>query len=431
MTDERAAADRRRERVVLAALAAVQFVNIVDFMIVMPLGPRLMRDLGIGAPEFSIVVSSYTVAAGVAGVLLSPLLDRVGRRSAFVLLFAGFLVGTLLCGLASTYPLLVAARVATGACGGVLGGVAFAILGDVFPDERRGQATGVLMSAFALASVAGVPLGLLLGTRFGWQTPFLALAGLGLPVLAVAVVALPPLTGHVSSGGGGQPLRRTVETFARPDHLAGFALTAALMLGGFAVVPYVSAYLVGNAGVTESQLPLVYVAGGAVTLVGAPLVGRLADRHGKLVVFRIAAPASAVVMLGVTVLPAVGVAVAAAAVAALMLVNTARMVAATALIVGSVAPERRGGFLGANSAVQHAASGLGAVLAGQAITVADDGRLEGYSLVGAAAAVVTLLSLPLAARLRPAGPAVDTAPPFSLAAAAEATCDADLASDIA
>ncbi len=426
-----ASTDRRREGVILAALAAVQFVNIVDFVIVMPLGPTLMRSLGVGASEFSVIVSAYTIAAGIAGVLLSPLLDRVGRRAAFLTLFAGFLVGTLLCGLVSTYPLLVAARIATGAFGGVIGGVAFAILGDVFPEERRGRATGVLMSAFAMASVAGVPLGLVLGTRFGWQTPFLALAALGLPVFAVAALTLPPLTDHVARGPGGvplrdKPLRRTVETFVRPDHLAGFALTAVLMLGGFAVVPYISAYLLGNAGVTEAELPLVYVAGGAVTLVGSPLVGRLADKYGKLRAFRFAAPASALVMCGMTVLPRVGVAVAAVAVAMLMLVNTARMVAAMALMVGSVAPERRGGFLSANSAVQHAASGLGALLAGQVVTVADDGRLERFGVVGIAAAVVTLLSLPLAARLRAAGPSAPADPALSLAAAAEATCDAEV-----
>ena len=154
---------RRRERLVLLVLAAVQFTSIVDFMVVMPLGPQLARDLGLSPARFSLIVSSYTYSAGLAGLLASVLLDRHARRPAFLALFAGFLAGTLACGLAPTYGWLLAARVLTGAFGGVLGGLAMAVGGDVFPESRRGAATGTLMSAFALASVAGVPAGLALG----------------------------------------------------------------------------------------------------------------------------------------------------------------------------------------------------------------------------------------------------------------------------
>lgn len=173
---------RRTERIVLFVLAAVQFTSIVDFMVVMPLGPQLMRSLEIGPAEFGLIVSSYTFAAGVAGLVASSIVDRFSRRTAFLTLYAGFLIGTLLCALAPTYQLLVAARVLTGAFGGVLGGMAMAIIGDVFPEERRGRATGSLMSAFALASVFGVPFGLYLGMTFEWHAPFLALVALGISV---------------------------------------------------------------------------------------------------------------------------------------------------------------------------------------------------------------------------------------------------------
>src|SRR5437016_3527753 len=151
----RAAKRRGLERVVILTLAAVQFTSIVDFMVVMPLGPQLMRTLQIDPARFGLVVSSYTFAAGVAGLVASSLVDRFGRKAAFLSLYAGFLVGTLLCGLAPSYAALLAARVVTGAFGGILGGMALAIIGDVFPEERRGAATGSLMSAFALASTVG------------------------------------------------------------------------------------------------------------------------------------------------------------------------------------------------------------------------------------------------------------------------------------
>ncbi len=177
---------RRRERLIVFILAAVQFTTIVDFMIVMPLGPQLMRTLAITPAQFGLVVSSYTFAAGVAGLVASAIVDRFSRRTTFLVLYAGFLLGTLCLAFAPTYHWLAAARVVTGAFGGILGGVSLAIIGDVFPEERRGRATGSLMTGFALASVAGVPFGLYLGTEYGWHVPFVALAIGGSPVLCLA-----------------------------------------------------------------------------------------------------------------------------------------------------------------------------------------------------------------------------------------------------
>ena len=129
------------------------------------------------------IVAAYTYAAGLAGLVATMVIDRFPRRTAFLSIFAGFIVGTFACGLSNSYVTLLVARFLTGAFGGILGGIALAIIGDVFPENRRGTATGLLMSAFAIASVAGVPLGLMLGlSRYGWQSPFLALASLCVPI---------------------------------------------------------------------------------------------------------------------------------------------------------------------------------------------------------------------------------------------------------
>ncbi len=205
------------ERIVLASLAAVQFVSIVDFVILMPLGPQLMRSLEIGPAQFGLVVSAYTIAAGLSGLAFSPLLDRVGRRAGFLGLYAAFLVGTFLCGFSPGYRTLLVARAITGAFGGVLGGMALTIVGDVFPEERRGRATGVLMSAFAVASVVGIPLGLWLGNHFGWRAPFLTLAAVGCPVLAVAAFALPPLREHLAGSASKGRLCGCSDVFLRQN----------------------------------------------------------------------------------------------------------------------------------------------------------------------------------------------------------------------
>lgn len=414
---------KRRELLILLILAAVQFTTIVDFMIVMPLGPQLMRTLHIDPTEFGMIVSSYTFAAGAAGLVASAIVDRFARRTAFITLYAGFLLGTLLCGLAPTYLTLLFARIATGAFGGVLGGMAMTIIGDVFPEHRRGRATGSLMSGFAFASVAGVPLGLYLGTKFGWHIPFFALVLGGLPALVLAPFVLPPMNGHVGKAHA-HPIRSIVEIFTQANHLNAFALIITLMIGGFTVFPYLSTYLVENVGMTEEQLPWIYMVGGALTLVGSPVIGRLADRYGKMRVYRIIAPFSALLLLLVTHLPPVHVAVAVTVFGTLMVCNVGRMIAAMALVTGSVEPRRRGGFLSANSSVQHVASGIGSSIGGLIITQSSDGTILRFGMVGWIAFTATMFSMWLIGRIRIFDPQQVSAEKLSLAAAAEASVDA-------
>lgn len=414
---------RYRERLILFILSAVQFTTIVDFMIVMPLGPQLMRDLEINPSQFGLIVSSYTFAAGAAGLIASSIVDRFARRATFLILYSGFLLGTLLCAMAPTYATLVGARIATGAFGGVLGGMAMTIIGDVFPEERRGRATGSLMSGFAFASVAGVPLGLFLGTTYGWHVPFYALVVAGIPILFLTPLAMPPLNDHVNRTHP-HPIRSLLETFSHVNHLNAFALTIALMIGSFSVFPYVSAYFVSNVGMTEDQLPIIYVVGGGLTLFAAPIVGRWTDQYGKLMIYRMIAPCSALLLLAITHLPHVPVAIAVIVFGALMVSNVGRMIAAMAMITGSVEPRRRGGFMSANSSIQHIASGIAAYVGGEVITQATDGRIEGFGRVGWIAAIATMTTLWLAGRVRASETSPVAAEDISMAAAAEASVDA-------
>jgi MFS transporter, DHA1 family, inner membrane transport protein len=389
-----------REGVILFTLAALQVIGIVDFMIIMPLGPQLLEALGIDAMQFSWTVSAYTLAAGIAGFLAAPVLDRVDRKSAYLALSIGLLVSTMACGLATSYPLLLAMRCAAGAFGGLHGAVSLAIVADVFPVEKRGRATSVLMSAFAVASVVGMPIGIALGTRYGWQMPFFALTALGLPLVGMAAWTWPPLAGHLGAARR-HPVVELVDTLTVPAHQWAFTLIAMLMFGAFAVIPYISTALVANVGVTAAQLPIVYVVGGLLTLASTPAVGRLVDLYGAFPVFARVVPLSAVMMLVMTHLPAVGLAVAAPVVAVLMASNAGRMVSAMSLIMASIEPRRRGGFMSVNSSVQHIASGLGTMCAGL-IVEGDAGEpLQHLGTVGILAATITLASLVIARRVRP------------------------------
>lgn len=421
--EKSAEAVRRRERVVLFVLATVQFTSIVDFMLVMPLGPQLMERLRLSTTQFGLIVSSYTFSAGVAGLFAASFIERFGRKSAFLTIFVGFLVGTLCCGLAWSYPTLLAARVLTGAFGGVLGGMALAIITDVFPGHRHGEATGALMSAFSAASVFGVPFGLTIGVAYGWQKPFLILAGLGTIVLVVAVRALPPLREHLAHRREVHPIREIWTTLTLPNHVRALALVSAMMLAGFLVVPFLATYMVKNAGMGESRLALGYIVGGLLTIVSSPVIGRLADRLGRLRVFLVVAPFSALMMVVSTSLPRVPLAVAIAVMGLFMVGMAGRMVPAMAMIMGSIDPRRRGSFMSVHSSFQHISAALGSFLGGLIVAEASDGSLVDFWRAGWAAVGFTAVSLVLATRLRPLPMARPMTAGMSLGAADQAMGD--------
>ncbi|HEU0015122.1 MAG TPA: MFS transporter [Longimicrobium sp.] len=392
----------RREWLLLAVLTAVQFCHVLDFVLVMPLGPMLMRSLEIGPRQFGMLVSAYTFSAAVSGLLAAAFMDRFDRKRMLLGLLAGFGIGTLLCGLTGQYAFLVAARVVAGAFGGVMAGVVFAVIGDQFRPERRGTATGIVMASFSAASVLGLPFGLSLAEHSGWQTPFLLLAAITVLVLVFGIFALPPMRAHVAPVRDTGAFRGLWDVAREPRHLLAFGFTTAIMFSAFTVTPFLSPYLTRNVGVAETHLDLVYLAGGLATLVTGPVIGRLADRYGHARVFFAAALVSVLPMLAVTNLPPAPLAVVLAITSLMMVMGSGRMISATALLTGVVDPRRRGSFMSLNASVQQGAAGLATLVGGLVIGDAADGRLTGYPLVGALAIGATGLTLYLVTRLRPA-----------------------------
>jgi MFS transporter, DHA1 family, inner membrane transport protein len=388
-----------REGPLLAVLAVVQFTTMLDFLIMMPLGPQYMRVFGITPAQFGTIVSSYAISAGIAGLISGTLLDRFDRRTAMLFLYAGFGVATFLCAIAPGYYTLTAARALAGAFGGVCGAVIMAIVGDVVPDFRRGRAMGIIMSSFSLASVLGVPIGLYLANTFSWHAPFFLLAAASLPVLAGAYWLTPSIAPKPS--GKETPLRHLAAIMNDRGHLMAFAFMAAVTLTGFLVIPYISPYLVKNVGLRETELPYIYLCGGLCTIFTMNIIGRLSDRFGKRLMFTVMVLCAAGVTLLLTHLPPVRTALAVATGSLFMICMSGRFVPAMALMTSAVAQHMRGGFMGVSSAVQHLASGLGSFIGGLVLVETSSGRLKGYGSVGWISAGVALVSLALCFLLPP------------------------------
>src|SRR4051812_40771179 len=240
----------------------------------MPLGPQYMRVFGISPAQFGVIVSSYAISAGISGLAAGFFLDRFDRKRALLALYAGFALGTLFCALAKTYPLLVAARALAGAFGGVTGALILTVVGDVIPEHRRGAAMGMVMSAFSLANICGVPLGLVLASSFNWHVPFFALAGLSVVILAILSGVMPSLRTHLAHLSEEPPTARMLAILSGPAHLKAFLFMGMLTFTGFVVFPYMPKYLVANAGLTEKQLPWIYICGGAFTMFSMNWIGR-------------------------------------------------------------------------------------------------------------------------------------------------------------
>ena len=394
----------KRERWLLLTLASIQFTSVLDFMIMMPLGPQLTELFGISASEFGFLVSAYTFSAGLSGLLAATYIDRFGRKRMMLTLYPLFGAAALACSFAPTFAWLMMARVASGFFGGVLMALSQTIVAEVIPFERRGRAMGVVMTSFSVATVAGVPLALFLASHFNWHAPFLAIA-LMVSVCALgAAKTLPSLKGHLASHPVGDSAPNMLANLrlvlVDPNHLRAYAMSASMVFAGFAVIPYIALYLQGNAGFKPEQIPYVYLTGGICTLISARLIGHWSDRAGKAYVFRRLALLMPLPLLAMTFsadLPMVGVLLVSSV---LFVVMSGRMIPGMALIGAAADPRRRGSFMTLNSAVQSLAMGLAALVGGQILGRDGNGHLTHYWIAALLGGGASLLSFVLASKLR-------------------------------
>ena len=389
------------ERTLVLVLAAIQFTHIMDFMIVMPLGPQLMRVMLISPQQFGLLVSAYTLTAAVAALAVAFFTDRFDRRKALLFFYGGFVISTLLCGIAPGYGSLLAARAFAGAFGGVAGASVHSIIGDAIPEQRRGAATGMIMSAFALSSIVGVPIGLVLAVHFSWRAPFLFLVVVSTLVLILTWKIIPPMRGHIVEGESHRPLVQMKAVLGTANHLRAFVFMFALMFAGFTVIPFIAPYMVANVGLKETDLPYLYFFSGLATVFSSRYIGKLADRHGKRQMFTLIGLISIAPLLITTNLRPVPVWVAITASVIFMVFVSGRFVPAMALVISSVEPRLRGGFMSINSAIQQLGMGAASLLAGTIIGHGAGGSLTRYWLAGLIAVGATLLAIALAWRVKP------------------------------
>jgi len=389
----------RTERFFLLTLAGIQFSHVLDFMIMMPLGPILMAAFGIGTHEFGLLVASYSFSAAVSGILAATFVDLFERKRLLLIGFALFALATLACGLAPGYSTLLVARGMAGVFGGIMGALVQTMIADAIPFSRRARASGIVSSAFSISTIVGVPLSLWLANHFGWRAPFVLIAALSVVFIAVGLRFLPELHHHLSAEKRAHLLSATFSVLGDANHRRALLFSALVIFSGFTVIPYITVYAVNNVGIPQPQIPIIYLVGGSATFISARLIGHWADKYGKVEVYRRVAWLALLPVLLVThvgALPLWGWLICSTSFFVLI---SGRMIPAMAVIASSAQPNLRGTFMSLNGTVQSLAMGLATTLAGFLITLDDNGRIVGYPLVGYVAVAANLVAIWFVARI--------------------------------
>ena len=260
--------------IALYALTVGSFgIGVTEFVI-MGLLLQVSADLHVSVPTAGLLMTGYALGVFVGAPILTIATRGLPRKTTLLVLMAIFTLGNLLCALAPSYGLLMAARVLTSLAHGTFFGVGSLVATSLVAPERRASAIAVMFTGLTLATLLGVPFGSWLGLALGWRATFWAVSAVGLAALVVLAIFVPRATERVRPG----PLAEEFAVLARPQVLMSLAMTVLGFGGVFAVFTYIQPILVELAGYDQADVSPILLVFGAGLVVGNILGGRWADR---------------------------------------------------------------------------------------------------------------------------------------------------------
>lgn len=388
------------QKFLIAILALLQFTVILDFMVLSPLGDILMKTLDITPSGFGLVVSAYAFSAGTAGILAAGFADKYDRKKLLLFFYTGFIAGTLFCALASNFWTLLCARIVTGLFGGVIGSISMAIVTDMFEVHQRGRVMGMVQMAFAASQVLGIPIGIYFANQWGWHSSFLMIVGLAACIAALIIFRMKPVDKHLALQSDKKALTHLLHTIANKEYRIGFTAIAFLSVGGFMMMPFGSAYLVNNIGISQHDLPLIFMFTGISSIIIMPLIGKLSDKIDK---FKLFTAGSLLAIIMVTIYTHLSVTPLWEIVAINMIMFMgimSRMIPATTLNTSIPEMKDRGAYMSITSSLQQMAGGLAAICAGLIVTQkTKTSPMEHYDILGYVVSGVTIVTIVLIYRV--------------------------------
>ncbi|MDR3678690.1 MAG: MFS transporter [Flavipsychrobacter sp.] len=395
------------QKVVILILALTQFSVILDFMIMSPMGDMLMKALSLRPQQFGWAVSAYAFSAGISGLLTAGFADRFDRKKLLMFFYTGFIAGTFFCGFATSYPLLIAARIITGLFGGVIGSISMAIITDLFDIHHRGRVMGFVQMGLGASQVLGIPISLYIANIWGWRSPFLMVAMLATLVLILIILKLQPVTKHLAVQMKQNAFTHLWNTVAQKNYRIGFLATAILSVGGFMMMPFGTAFAVNNLHITQAQLVPLFMVSGVSSLIIMPLIGKFSDKIDKFKLFAIASVWMMIVVICYTHLSVTPLWEVMCFNILMTMGIMSRMVPSSALTTGIPEMRDRGAFMSVNASLQQISGGLAAAVAGLIVVQksnvgAPKGALiplEHYDILGYVMVGISMVSVLLVYRV--------------------------------
>ena len=392
---------KRQEKVLLFLLAGINFTHILDFMIMMPLGNYLMPYFKISPQQFTLLVAAYTLSAAVSGFLAAFYVDGFDRKRILLFGYCGFLIGTIACGFAPSFHLLLAARLFAGLFGGLIGAQVLSIVSDVFIYEKRGAAMGAVMSSFSIASTIGVPFALYLSNIFSWHAPFLLVGFLGVLLIPLIMKFVPPMDAHIADSVEAKVKKWDIlkSVLNHPRQRIALLFSGLIMMGHFLIIPFMNPYLEFNNGYSKTQTPMMYLFGGIAAFFAANILGKMSDRFGKLKVFTICILLSIPLVIIITILPPIPFSIVLIIFALWFIVATGRGVTAQAMVSNVVEPQKRGSFMSFNSSVQQLGTAAASLIAGVVVVSGSSGEIYRYKWLGYLSVMILLVCILLSQKI--------------------------------
>lgn len=376
---------------IIILLTMIQFTNFLDANMIMPLGSKLTSELGISEKVFGLLVASYSCAAFVSGLLAMKWIDKYNRRRLFLSLYAGFIVGSGLCVIPTKeVSLLIIARIIAGSFGGVLTSCTLTYIGDIIPQNNRGSALGLVMIAGPLSLVLGIPAGLWFSNIASWHWIFVLVTGVSIICWIMAYFYLPKTASVAKTTNN---MGKIIKLLKESKVQKLLALMVTQALGPNLVLPFLSSHLVNKIGVSENQLPIVYLVASLITLVISPLAGKMSDIFGAKKTYGIWLVLSTLALYLLTLLSNSSLFVVCCLSSLFMCFNQGRRTIAVAVTLGEISSAQRGCFMSLTSSIQSLVLASASILGGLILNTNSQGEFTNFSTLGAYAAGVLLLSM--------------------------------------
>ena len=364
----------RFELKITLLVLGIQFVTIVDFMMIMPLGPDFARELGLRLDALGLITAAYVFSAATVSFMSARYMDILPRKRGLACCLAGLLcIAVITPSLGESYGLtgLLVGRALAGMFGGPATGLAMTILTDAIAPEKRGRAVGLAGAAFSVAAIAGVPLGLELARIGGWQLPFYSVAvASGLAMLATLLF----IPNHLQTRRNGR-WQGTWTFLARKKTAVAYLIVGITPIASFLFIPNMFTYFQMNLGYPRELIGLLYAIGGTCTLMSMQIAGWNADRFGiarASLVVSLGSVISAIVLFGFDPL----IAPLMVLFPIMMVFNSARSVVAHTGSSLVPVPEERGAHMAFQVTVRHLGTGIGAVMGAWILSTGPTGALE-------------------------------------------------------